>query len=268
MTTRKPITSASNSTVKRIRKLLSSPKYRRAESAFVVEGLKSCRMLFDPGWKNCDIDTLILSQSFAESPEAESFIASLGDARLVVMDDSLMDRVADARTSQGVMAIAQFQPLPDPALDEPGRYLLLDRIMDPGNMGSLIRTAVGTGMDGIFLYGDNVDIYNPKCVRATAGTLPFTPIWQTDDEMLAALLGKGFDIYATIMEAEESIFDLHFGEKTVVAIGNEAQGLSDAVKSRATRSVAIPLSPPCESLNAAVAGSLVMLSLKRGFGPR
>jgi TrmH family RNA methyltransferase len=259
------IKSAENSTIKRVRHLLSSRKYRREQSAFVVEGIKSVRMLFEQRQSLMLVELLVISKSIMESSVGRALVDISGGTRIVCATDELMERAGDVRASQGVMAVVKFEEnvvLPDPL--EMSAYLLCDRISDPGNMGTLIRTAVGVGFDAVLLFGDSVDVYNPKCVRSTAGTLPFIHISRIDVAGLDRLIGGGYELIAARMDAKESVFDFQFAKRVVIAVGNEAHGLSEQITAKATYSVHIPLRAPCESLNAAIAGSLMMLLAKHG----
>jgi len=252
------ITSSGNATMKRVRKLLASRKARREQSRFVVEGLNAVAMLLDHPQDRMALETVILSESFMDSVRGECLVEKLGDMRLIRVADSLMDRVGDARTSQGVMAVLSIMTPTRLEVPERGAFLLLDSIADPGNMGTLIRTAVGLGVDGVLVYGDSVDIYNPKCVRSAAGTLPFVPVWEAGESDIGSFLDAGYDLFAARMTASQSILQAEFGERLIIAVGNEAHGLSSVIEERATREIAIPLRLPCESLNAAIAGGIMI----------
>lgn len=257
------ITSSANPQLKEIRKLISSSKHRRESQSFVVEGVKFCEMLFHPLQEQFEVRSLLVSESFRDSPEWVALSAASPGIRTVTVSDPLLERLGDVRTSQGVMAVVAMPARKD-TLDSSGsgRYLLLDHIMDPGNMGTLIRTAVGAGFDGVLLYGDHVDIYNPKCLRATAGMFPFIPICEIATETIDSFLIAGYRLFAAEADTESTPQTMDFGEKALMAVGNEARGLSDVVRSRATDMLTIPMESPCESYNAAVSGSFLMLYSK------
>lgn len=257
------ITSADNQVVKRIRGLLKSSKERRRTSEFVLEGANCVNALLDKNQNRIVVESVIASDSITASPGGRKLFEQAGDARRIVLEDKLMERIQDVRTSQGVMAVARIPAPPPLPLAENGHYLLLDRLSDPGNAGTIIRTAVGLGIDGIMLYGDCVDVYNPKCVRATAGMLPFIDIRHVDLTDIDSLLNSGFELTIAERDAGDSIFEIEFNAKCIVAVGNEAHGLSDELESRAAKAVHIPLQPVCESLNAAMAAGMLMLMMRK-----
>jgi TrmH family RNA methyltransferase len=165
--------------------------------------------------------------------------------------------------------VVEYTPQPLEIHPDRGNYLLLDNLMDPGNMGTLIRSAVAFGFDGIFLHGDCVEVFNPKTVRATMGALPFCrfQILENNEGAGSAcfqcLEKAGYDLISTVIRGGENLHEMKFGPKNVLVIGNEARGVSDAVQQRATRKLSISMSGNTESLNAAVAGSICMFSMRR-----
>jgi TrmH family RNA methyltransferase len=152
---------------------------------------------------------------------------------------------------------------------EQGRYLLLDCLMDPGNMGTLIRSTVAFGFDGVLLHGDCVEVFNPKTVRATMGALPFCNFQPLEEKegggsaSFQTLETFGYEIIVTVLRDGENLYGMEFDPKTVLVVGNEANGVCDEVLSKASRRLSIPMSGNVESLNAAVAGSICMSALKR-----
>ena len=155
-------------------------------------------------------------------------------------------------------------PVPFEFFPDTGHYLLLDAIRDPGNLGTLIRSAVGAGYDGVLLYGDCVDPYNPKTIRATMGTFAFCNIWPIARADIDRMLDTGYELLATTGHDGDSLYETDFPKKTILAIGSEAHGLSAELMQLATRRITIPLASACESLNAAIAGSICMFQIKSG----
>ena len=138
---------------------------------------------------------------------------------------------------------------------------MLDNLRDPGNLGTLIRSAVGSGFDGILLYGDCVEPYNPKVIRSTMGTFAFSNLWNVGTEDVFQCLENGFDLCVTTGLGGENLYKSKFSEKTILVIGSEAHGVCDELFSRATKKITIPLQAECESLNAAIAGSICMFEI-------
>lgn len=258
MSTPEPINSAGNSTVKRIRRLLKSARARRDESAFVIEGMNSVSMLLHPEQKRIPVEALIIAESRAGESELAELIDLRGDARLIVMDDALMGRLHDLRSGTGIMAIAGIPPPPPPPAGRDGKFILLDNLGDPGNMGAIIRSAVGLGMSGIMLYGRCVDVYNPKCVRSTAGMLPFIDIVDVGDDDLRRLVEGGYRLVLAAGGDGIALSQWTPPARLIIAVGSEAHGISSGLRAIDHESVHIPLSPLCESLNAAIAAAIIM----------
>lgn len=251
------ITSASNPAIKRIRRLLGSRKFRESERKFVLEGIKPARMLLDEEPVCYALEKLFVSAALSNTAEGLK-LCEKAQGRMQTVADHLMERVGDTRKPQGVMAIVSVEKPSLPDARGTGRYLLLDGIADPGNMGTLIRSAAGFGYSGVFVHGQSVDVYNPKCVRATAGAILLVPVWNAGGGVLEAFVKSGYQLVSTLVDAEKSVFETAFSERSLIAIGNEAHGVSTVVRKLSTLAVGIPLTPYCESLNAAVAGSLIM----------
>lgn len=255
------ITSASNSALKRARRLLNSAKARSEESAFVVEGRNGVAMLLSARQTRFEVETVFISNGLLESELGQELRQALDAERIRVVDDKLLTRVQDMRTSQGVMAIARLPGCAPDLESTTGRVLLLDRLADPGNMGTIIRTAVGMGIDRILLFGDCVDVYNPKCVRSTAGMLPYVEIVRVDADNLRRLTAAGFELICAERDAGVAIDAWEPPQDCIVAVGSEAHGIFKDVRALASGFVGIPLAPICESLNAAVAAGMLMLKM-------
>ncbi|MDD3275855.1 MAG: RNA methyltransferase [Kiritimatiellales bacterium] len=253
------ITSKDNPKLKAVRALMRSKKERQEASAFVMEGVRALLALTDGTGLPC----YQLKEIWA-SDKAPSDIQA--DYRI---PHDIMEQLSDCRTSQGILGVVEYTPEPLEIHPERGNYLLLDEVMDPGNMGTLIRSAVAFGFAGVFLHGDCVEVFNPKTVRATMGALPFCR-FQTlennegaDSACFQTLENLGYDLIATVLTGGENLHEMKFGPKNVLVIGNEARGVSEAIQKRATRKLSIPMSGNVESLNAAVAGSVCMCFMGR-----
>ncbi len=256
------ISSSDNITIKMVRHLFSSRKHREREGLFPLEGLNAVNALFDSEQQLLKAELLLVCDSFVASEKGAQISAKAAGLRQVIVADDLLERVQDTRTSQGVVAIARIPRLPRPDPLPAGNYLLADNISDPGNMGTLIRSAVAADFMGLLLGGDCVDIYNPKCVRSTAGTLPFLPAWKVGYAEIGDFRTQGFDIIAAQMGTGDSVYEMQLGPRNILAVGNEAHGLSRYLQDNATRALHIPINARCESLNASVAGSLIMLAMR------
>jgi TrmH family RNA methyltransferase len=182
----------------------------------------------------------------------------------VLLPGHLFEKISDVRNAQGILGVVRHVPVPLNIQPDAGNYLLLDHLRDPGNLGTLIRSAVGAGFDGVLLYGDCVEPFNPKVIRSTMGTFAFSKVWNISRTELDSILEQGYELCATTGLGGTSLYDTRFGSKTILAIGSEAHGISDELMQLAGRKITIPLEPECESLNAAIAGSICMFHIKQG----
>jgi TrmH family RNA methyltransferase len=157
------IISKDNARLKAVRALVRSKKEREKSSCFVMEGVRALKAFVD--------GTARPQYSLKEIWVSDKASSTLNADYQIPHD--FMEQLSDCRTSQGVLGVVEYTPAPLEINPERGNYLLLDRLMDPGNMGTLIRSAVAFGFDGVLLHGDCVEVFNPKTVRATMGALPF-----------------------------------------------------------------------------------------------
>jgi len=155
----KTITSKDNAKLKAVRALVRSKKDRQESSCFVIEGVRALNALID----GSALPQYRLKEVWVSDK------ASTGISADYCIPHDFMEQLSDCRTSQGVLGIVEYTAAPLEINPEQGDYLLLDRLMDPGNMGTLIRSAVAFGFDGVLLHGDCVDVFNPKTVRASMG---------------------------------------------------------------------------------------------------
>ena len=251
------ITSKDNPKLKAVRALVRSKKDRQEASAFVIEGVRALNALADG---TCFADYKLKEVWVSlDSPE----LAKDFNVPVYAVAHDVMEQLSDCRTSQGIFGVVEYTPEPLAINPEQGNYLLVDSLADPGNLGTLIRSAVAFGFAGVFLHGDTVEVFNPKTVRATMGALPFAKHWKTDETIFQTLEENGYDLISTVIHGGENLQEMKFGPKNVLVIGNEAHGISGAVQKRATRQLSIPMSGNVESLNAAVAGSICMFSMQR-----
>jgi len=263
----KTITSKDNARLKAVRALVRSKKERQKTSCFVIEGVRALNALAE----GTALPQYCLKEVWVSDKVAAASLPQFDqDLSRFQIPHEIMEQLSDCRTSQGVLGVVEYTPAPLTINPEQGRYLLLDRLMDPGNMGTLIRSAVAFGFDGILLHGDCVEVFNPKTVRATMGALPFCNFQPLESHSMAAqnvlqsLESLGYEMITTVLRGGTNLYEIEFGPKTVLVIGNEANGVCDEILSKANRRLSIPMSGSVESLNAAVAGSICMSALNRG----
>lgn len=236
------ITSKSNPLIKEISKL-SDKKYRRQSGKYIVEGLKPVRECIAAG---CKILNIICVQELESEFE-----------NAVTVSRAVFESLSSEVTPQGILAVVE---MPQNVLKPPeSSCILLDCLQDPGNLGTVVRTANAAGYGEIYLI-NCTDPYSPKAVRASMSGIFFVKVYQgKPEEVLEAL--SGVPLICADMDGE-NIFSFDPPEKFCLCIGNEGNGISDAIIDRAQFKVRIPMRETCESLNAAVSAGIVMYQLK------
>ncbi len=250
------ISSKDNNRIKLIKKIQTKAKQRREEKAFILEGFKPVREAVRLG---------LVSEIFISESANNSIDLPVSD----VVEDRLFSDITDTVTSQGILAIVRMPEYDNNRYFEKDncKLLCLEEVRDPGNVGTMIRTAEAAGFDAILLSPGCADVYQPKVVRSTAGAIlrmPCLSCGNTDFVgELNELKGKGFTLYATHLQGAVDFKEPSYDGRVGVLIGNEANGLSDEATSFADVRVKIPMQGEVESLNAAVAASLLMYEVQR-----
>lgn len=244
------ITSTSNPRVSYARKL-ARRRVRDAEGAFLVEGPSGVNAALDAGLELVDL----FGTDAVQLPE--------GSGGLVV-SEPVMEAISDAQTPQGVVGIFRT-PAEDPSRAVGDLVLVLDQMRDPGNMGTLIRSAHAAGASSVLLTPGCVDPYGPKVVRASAGALFAIEIRRNIQmEDIATLVrGAGGSLIGAAASAGADLYDSDLTKPVALVVGNEAWGFSEGTAELLDETVAIPMPGPMESLNAAVAGSLLLFEAVR-----
>jgi RNA methyltransferase, TrmH family len=262
------IQSTANARVKRVRKLLQSAAERKCTRRFVIEGVRAVKTLAFHPRSSYRIEEWFVSED-READLRLKILNGMPDVPASILTDRVMQSLSDVRTSQGILAVVERSHAPLRIREETGQYLLLDSVAEPGNVGTLIRSAVGAGFHGVLARGATADFYNPKAVRAAMGLFPPIDLHEVDDDALEQFTARGYEFVGADAAGSENVFHAGFRERTVLCVGSEARGISDDLRARLGRTVRIPLSPACESLNVAVAGSLCMFvgrSARRSAG--
>lgn len=242
------ITSRQNPLFQKIRKLNTSGSFRRQQGLFPGEGGK---LLEEAVKWDASIEFVV------KTPEAG--LPDRLSCRVVETPGDVLGSLADTEAPQGVIFACR---LPESALPETlpqGRYLVLDGVQDPGNLGTVWRTADAFGASGLLLTGSCADPFGPKAVRATMGACFRLPVWKGERQAVAALLERsGIPLYATALrEDTEDIGNVDLTQAAVV-IGSEGRGISEELLGLCRRTLKIPMEDRCESLNAAVAAAIVL----------
>lgn len=253
------ITSTSNPQVKRLLQLQKKSKVRSEENVFVVEGL---RMFVEVPKDR--VEKVYVSETFYNKKKEE---LNFQEFPIEILSDSVFKHVSDTQTPQGVLCIVkQKEQELDTLLDiENPHFMVLDNVQDPGNLGTIVRTAEGAGVDAVFMSKDCVDIYNPKTIRSTMGSIYRVPTIYIEDtvKLLELFKEKGIQSYAAHLEGKNSYDKEDYRGGTAILIGNEGNGLRDEVSEKADVWVRIPMEGQVESLNAAIAASVLMFEVAR-----
>ena len=249
--TEERITSRKNPTVQQVRKLLTSRKAREAAGLFVSDGTKLLKeaAVHCPG-----LETAFLCDGVeVELPE---------NVRVVRVSKEVMEAISPMETPQGAVFLCRL-PEKKSFVPEKG-MLLLDGIQDPGNVGTILRTADAFECDGVFLVNACADLFNPKTARATMGAIFRREAYSVTPEELFALLSKsGVPLYGTALREDTVPLSDANLSKAAVAIGSEGRGLSQQMLDECAKTLKIPMSPRCESLNAAIAATVVLWEMYR-----
>ena len=253
------ITSTSNPQVKRLLQLQKKSKARNEENVFVVEGL---RMFTEVPKER--VEKVYVSETLYNKKKHE---LNWEEFPLEILSDSVFKHVSDTQTPQGVLCtVKQEQYDVATLLDiENPHFMVLDNLQDPGNLGTIVRTAEGAGVDAVFMSKDCVDIYNPKTIRSTMGSIYRIPTIYIEDtvKLLELFKEKGIKSYAAHLDGKNSYDKEDYCTGTAILIGNEGNGLRDEVSNKADIWVRIPMEGQVESLNAAIAASVLMFEVAR-----
>lgn len=249
------ITSTSNVQIKQMMALLKKSKERKEQKAFVIEG----RKMFE---EICQDKSRVVKAYFSDSYVKEQYDGkNMPDVPYEIVADSVFAAMAETVTPQGVLAIVK---MPEYSLEDmiadAGTLVLLENLRDPGNLGTIIRTAEAAGVSGVVLSKESVDIYNPKVIRSTMGAVYRVPFLYVEDfsGLLKELRDKNVRLLAAHLKGQKTFDRADYSGKVGILIGNEANGLSEEAAELANEKVLIPMAGSVESLNAAVAAALLM----------
>ncbi len=253
------ITSTSNPQIKRLLQLQKKSKARDEEKVFIVEGL---RMFTEVPIER--VEKVYISESLYNKKKQD---LNLQDFPLEILSDQVFGHVSDTKTPQGILCVVKRQKydLEELLQVKNPHFVVLDNLQDPGNMGTIVRTAEAAGVDAVFMSKDCVDLYNSKTIRSTMGSIYRMPVVYVDDllELLDTFREKGIKSYAAHLDGKNSYDQECYKEGTAILIGNEGNGLRDEVSNKSDIWVQIPMKGQVESLNAAIAASVLMFEVAR-----
>ncbi|WP_287152885.1 RNA methyltransferase [Candidatus Solincola tengchongensis] len=257
------IESPKNERVKRYRRLLKR-SFRYREGLFLAEGLKAVAESLQ-----ADIppECVICDQRGLEALEAYADFLRARDIPCFQASPQVMELLASTVTPQGLVAVCPMlhKPLEELLNRVPPVLLVADRVRDPGNLGTMVRIADAAGVGGVIVCSESVDLYNPKTVRSTAGSIFHLPVCvgPAPDEALRSLKEAGYSLMVADAREGEVVWDIQWPERVALVMGNEAWGIPERECELADGRVRIPLAGRAESLNVAAATAVILFEMMR-----
>jgi TrmH family RNA methyltransferase len=249
------ITSTQNLKIKKINQLLTKSKIRKKERLFIVEGKKIIDEI------NCSrIWEIYISNTFLE--KHESYVNKLykSNIQVEIVSDTVMKHISSSVTPQGIIGLIKIVDTQVSTIINKNSFIImLENIQDPGNLGTIIRTADAVKASGIILSKGSVDVFNPKVVRATMGSIFRVPIIQDRNliDDISKIREHNVEILASHLKGSTNIYNCDLTRGICVLIGNEGNGLTEQIANLADKNIKIPMIGESESLNAGVATSII-----------
>ena len=237
-------------------KSLHQKKYRKEHGIFIIEGIKSI-LEFLPS--RFQIHTICYL------PQYQSLLPKLpSNIKLFEVNNAELEKISTLQAPQGILALVHIPKENSyTAADLKGTYsLVLDGIQDPGNLGTIIRTADWFGFQHVVCSENTVEVFNPKTAQATMGSLSRVKVWYTDLEIL--LKETDIPVYGAMLDGQ-NLYSVKWGTEGIVLLGNEGQGVSDAVAALASQSITIPKAGAGESLNVAISAAIICSEISRNL---
>lgn len=252
------ITSNQNSKIKLVRALLGRSKERREAGAFVAEGVRLVEEAAKANWK---FRFVLYDETLSERGKSQVEGLRLKGLEVEEVSASVMKSISKTEAPQGILAVLEFANLPLP--QSPNFILIPDQIRDPGNLGTLLRSAAASGVQAVLIPPETTDVFAPKVLRSGMGAHFRLPIHEMSWEEIEKVVKlEGLQVYVADMDGQSCwAIDLH--QPVALIIGSEADGASDSARKLANGKISIPMSDETESLNAGVAGSVLMFEVMR-----
>ena len=258
------ITSTSNAKVKYLVNLKKKRKERDKENVFLVEGIRMFREV--PADK---LKEVYVSEGFYKKERRlVDEVAGKSKVRVEILADNVFSHVSDTMTPQGILCVVEQMNYTLENVLENGavpHLMVLDNLQDPGNLGTIVRTAEGAGVTGIIMSKETVDIYNPKVIRSTMGSIYRMPFYYAEDllDAVSEMKKRNISTYAAHLDGKNSYDEEDYKKPCAFFIGNEGNGLRDEVADAADIYIRIPMCGQVESLNAAIAACVLMFEAAR-----
>ena len=259
----KHITSSQNSLIKELR-LLKSKKYRDESGLFFIEGDKFVDEALTDAHEQ--IRDILISESYLRD-KAKLLEFQKEKFNIRVLSDRLFNEVSDTQNSQGIIAVVKKKNFSEKEIlvADNNFIVILDALQDPGNMGTIIRTADAGGVTGVILGPGCVDLYNPKVLRSTMGSIFHIPVCISENiiKTIEYLKQTGIVVYASHLQGTSSLFEVDISNNVAIIIGNESSGIKKETASAADILIKIPMPGRAESLNASIAAGLIIFEVVR-----
>jgi RNA methyltransferase, TrmH family len=253
------IQSKDNSLIKHIKKLREK-KYRGETGQFLTEGFRFVEEALLAKW---EVPYIFVNEHQMEKWQQSSIRPIVGSkTKIYLLKDNVFKTIAGTETPQGIIAVVNMRK--EDISKEDGFFVLVDRIQDPGNMGTIIRTAHAGGALGVIYTKGTVDVFNEKTLRSTMGSIFYIPVVEDSTlKYVESLRSRGFKLLVSSLNAEKNFFEVNLKDNIIICIGNEGNGVDNEVEKLSDLSVKIPMPGGAESLNAAVAGSVMIYEAVR-----
>ena len=253
------IQSSNNELIKEVKKL-KEKKHRVEKQEFIVEGFRFVNEAIESSFEAPYVFISEMAKDKWERYHLQEQVKS--ETKVFWVSETVLKSICSTETPQGIVAVVKNKQ--SLVSTEQGFYLLVDKVQDPGNLGTLIRTAHAAGALGVILTKGTVDVYNEKALRATMGSIFHIPIIE-DKELIITkgLITDGFKLVASLLDTEDNFYDVNLKGKVIIAVGSEASGVSEEVTNICTNKVKVPMPGGAESLNVAIAGSIMIYEAVR-----
>ena len=252
------VTSKDNAQIKNTVKLKKSAKYRKETGCFIAEGVRVC---VDAALSGAQIISLFVTESAADKNTDSFEMLSTRAGKTYMVTPELFALISDTQTPQGFLCV--IKTLDKSAvfdkINDGGKFLALDNVQDPNNLGTILRSAEAFGVNGVIMSSDCCDVYNPKVVRGSMGAVFRLPVFITGCLSDWFSLNPQLNTYAAVVDGSaEKVTDITFEEPCAVVIGNEGNGLKPETAASCKRQITIPMNGKAESLNASAAAAILI----------
>ena len=240
---------------------LAHSKYRKIHGLFLVEGLHPVQELLKARWP---VDSLLITYESQETPEISSLLSLVSESKIEILNQKVFEKLVTTETPQGIMAVAQLPGINQKQIVSQKRILIADGIADPGNIGTILRSAAAFGFDAFATTVGSADIYSPKAVRASQGALFMLKTFShaQSEDLINSLKGS-HSIIALTANSKTDLREIKKSSKIALVVGAEIAGVSPLFLKAADFRVMIPMPGMVESLNASTAASIAMYELSR-----